>query len=75
MPSPQPVNDTDLSRFNEDGFVIIRGLFEPDRDFAPVVAEYETVLSGLVDHWIAQGHLDHAHAGLPFTQRLGNRCF
>ena len=70
MPSASPVTDTDLSRFDEDGFVVIRGLFEPDQDFTPVVAEYETVLSELVDQWIANGHLNDAHAGLPFTERL-----
>ena len=70
MAPPATVTDADLSRFDQDGFVVVRGLFNPDRDFSPVVAEYEAVLSTLVDNWISGGHLQNAHAELPFAERL-----
>jgi len=70
MVSSTRITADDLSHFDENGFVVIQGLLDPARDFAPVQAEYDTVLDDLVNRWIDQGHLEQPHAGLPFAERL-----
>ena len=70
MAASTRITADDLARFEDDGFVVIRGLLDPTRDLDPVVAEYETVLDRLVDRWKTDGHLAETHHGLPFAERL-----
>lgn len=70
MVATTPISHDELSRFDEDGFVVIRGLLDPKRDLAAVVTEYDSVLDALAQRWKTDGHLTESHDGLPFAQRL-----
>ena len=59
-----------LNHFDERGYVIVRGLLDPGRHYAPVQAEYEDVLDRLVNRWQADGDLDDPAEGLAFGERL-----
>ena len=60
----------DLQHFDEQGYVVVRGLLDPARDIAPVITEYDQLLDRLVEEWASAGHLEDRCEGLPFTQRL-----
>ncbi|MBQ16518.1 MAG: phytanoyl-CoA dioxygenase [Planctomycetaceae bacterium] len=60
----------DLQHFEDQGYVVVRNLLDPDRHFSPVVKEYEELLDGLVDQWSVDGHLQDKRIGLPFPERL-----
>jgi ectoine hydroxylase-related dioxygenase (phytanoyl-CoA dioxygenase family) len=62
---------TDLATFNEQGFLVVDDVLDPERDLDPVVAEYEALLDSLVDRWHAEGKLPSRFHDLPFAQRFG----
>src|SRR5215217_911094 len=56
--------------FDRDGYVIVHDLFDPARDLAPVIAEYETVLDRLATELHDAGELESTYADLTFSARL-----
>ena len=61
----------DLDRFEEQGFLVVENVLDPERDLDPVVAEYEALLDELTDGWQAEGKLSSTFRDLPFPQRFG----
>lgn len=59
-----------VEQFDTDGYVVVRGLLDWNRDLAPVFQEYEQVLDKLVHRWHREGRLSSLHEGLPFGERL-----
>ena len=57
-------------RLDRDGFVVVEDLFEPDRDFAQVEAEFAATLDRCVERWLQAGRLTQDHADQPFLERL-----
>lgn len=57
-------------QFEEEGYVVVEDVFDPEKDFAPVVAEYDTVLDRLASELAAAGATSSTYAGLPFSDRL-----
>jgi hypothetical protein len=56
--------------FHEHGYLIVRGLFDPQEDLEPVVREYEGVLDNLANELYAKGEITSTYAELPFGERL-----
>lgn len=63
-----------LDRFEEEGWLVVEDVLDPDRDLAPVWAEYEEVLDRLAAALCAEGRITSAYSGLPFGERLVNIC-
>ena len=59
-----------FERFDENGYVVVRGLLDVANDLQPVITEYEALLDRLVAKWRSEGRLSSSHEGLPFTERL-----
>jgi phytanoyl-CoA hydroxylase len=59
-----------LAQFQQEGYVVVEGLFDVETDLAPVVADYAATLDGLAEEWLAAGLLKDNYRGLPFGQRL-----
>ncbi len=59
-----------IAEFQEQGFLIVRGLFDRQRDLAPVIAEYEGVLDSLAHELFARGEIKSTYADLPFSERV-----
>ncbi len=59
-----------LVRYSEDGYLVLRGLLEPERDLAPLRAEYESLLDVVAAKLQADGVVSSRHADLPFGQRF-----
>ena len=56
--------------FDRDGYLIVHDLFDPVRDLAPVIAEYEMVLDRLATELHDAGEIAERYADLPFAERL-----
>lgn len=59
-----------LAQFQEEGYLIVRGLLDPEEDLRPVVEEYEGVLDNLANELYAQGQISSTYRELPFGRRL-----
>ena len=59
-----------LTKLDVEGYVVVPDIFEAERDFAPVIAEYNEVLDGLTEELVAAGQLSDSYADLTFEERL-----
>jgi phytanoyl-CoA hydroxylase len=59
-----------MTRFKDEGYLVVDGLFDVDTDLAAVVDDYAAKLDALVEQWMADGTLKNSYAGLPFGKRL-----
>jgi phytanoyl-CoA hydroxylase len=59
-----------VEQFHEDGYLIVKGLFDPERDLDPVIAEYHGVLDNLATELYVKGEIKSTYAHLPFGERL-----
>jgi hypothetical protein len=63
-----------LGQFKEEGYVVVEHVLDPDRDIAPVLAEYAEVLDGIAGSLKAEGLLRSTYRELPFRERLIQIC-
>ena len=59
-----------LDNFEQHGYVVARGLLDPESDLQPVIDEYADLLDQLISEWQLKGYLQHGFERLPFGQRL-----
>src|SRR5690242_8053922 len=62
----------DVERFQEEGYLLVEDVFNPERDLEPVVREYAEKLDRVAAAWHAAGTLPSRYAELPFTQRFAH---
>ncbi len=56
--------------FDKEGYLVLRGVLDKERDLDPIIAEYGQVLDRLADDLLAAGKLESAYDDLPFSDRL-----
>ncbi len=61
-------------QFEEEGYLLVDGLLDPERDIQPVLDEYNEVLDGLARGLVAEGKLRSTYAEVPFGDRLIAVC-
>src|SRR5262245_51152526 len=61
-----------MKRFEEEGYLVIEGLLDPERDLDPVINEYAGVLDRLAGELHAMGKVSSKYSELPFSKRLIN---
>jgi phytanoyl-CoA hydroxylase len=64
------MTSVDLQAFDEQGFLVIENVLDPEHDIDPVVHEYESLLDELTLRWHADGLLARTFDELPFAQRF-----
>ncbi len=57
-------------QFEKYGFVIVEGVFDPARDFKPILDDYAEALDLLAVEWHREGKISSLFADLPFEQRF-----
>ena len=60
----------DLDRFEQQGYLIVADVLDPKEDLDPVVAEYEALLDGLTERFVAEGKLASTYRDMPFAKRF-----
>ncbi|MFT5087518.1 MAG: phytanoyl-CoA hydroxylase [Candidatus Latescibacterota bacterium] len=68
------INAEQLAHFNEEGYLVVRGLLDVERVIEPIINEYHTVLNRLADDLYASGEISSTYAEMPFGQRLTEIC-
>ena len=63
-----------LDHFEREGYVVVRGAFDPERWITPVMREYESVLDRLADLLVAAGRITSRYDHLPFFDRFVEIC-
>lgn len=64
------LNAEQRQAYDDDGFVVIRGLLDPEQALDPVLVEYAGVLERLASELYAAGHIESSYSELPFGRRL-----
>ena len=64
--SPQEIR----GKFDEHGYVVVRGVFDPAEDLQSTIDEYADVLDREAKAWYAAGDLSSDYADLPFEERI-----
>ena len=67
---PGGLTEEQLAQFHKEGYVVIDGLLDPEKDIAPIIAEYATVLDRLAQELFDAGQISSTYADLPFSERL-----
>jgi len=57
-------------QFEDEGFVLVDDVLDPEREIAGVLAEYADALDEIAREFHARGAIDSIYADLPFTERL-----
>ncbi|MGI8856096.1 MAG: phytanoyl-CoA dioxygenase family protein [Thermomicrobiales bacterium] len=63
-----------LQQFADEGYLVVEGVLDPERDFAPVMGEYSAILDGIADRLHADGAISSTYADLPFAARVTEIC-
>ncbi len=64
------LTQTQIEQFRDDGYLVVRGLFDPIADLEPVAREYAGVLDNLARELRAKGAIASTYDELPFGQRV-----
>lgn len=56
--------------FEREGYLVVQGALNPERDLAPIIAEFGQVLDRLANDLVTAGELESAYGDLPFSDRL-----
>ena len=64
------VEQADLVHLDQEGYVVLRGLLDPERDLAPLRAEYASLLDTVARRLQFEGVVSSSYAHLPFGQRF-----
>ncbi len=59
-----------ISEFEDQGYLVLRGLFDPGHDFSAVFQDYESVLDALLEELLAAGEIPSDWPELDFAQRV-----
>ena len=64
------LTDEQLAHYHEEGYVLVKGIFDPEKDIDPVIEEYKGVLDNLAQDLCDSGEITSRHEELPFAERL-----
>ena len=64
------MTDQQIERFHSEGYVVVPDVFDPERDFAPLLADYGELLDRIAGEMRNQGELAHYDPTGSFQQRF-----
>lgn len=64
------LSDAQRRELTDEGYVVVEGVLDAERDFAPLFAEYSDRLGELANRLLGQGRLTSMYRDLPLTERL-----
>lgn len=64
------LSEAQLRQFEEEGYLVVEDLFDPENDLDPIIAEYHQVLENLAADLHAAGEISSRYEELPFGERL-----
>lgn len=70
----QVMTPEQVTQFDEQGYLVVRNLLDPDEDLAPVIDEYTRVLNERARAWKEAGEIDTPLPGPGFREHLMQLC-
>ena len=64
------LTDEQLAHFDEEGYLLVRGMLDVDEIIQPIIDEYHGVLDKLARELYQAGQIASAYDDLPFGKRL-----
>lgn len=64
------LTEAQVKQFNEEGYLLVKEVFDPEADLDPIIEEYKGVLDRLAQELYAEGKISSPYTGLPFGERL-----
>ena len=64
------LTESQVAHFEEQGYLVVEDLFDPEQDIDPVIEEYATVLDRLALELKEKGEISSTYDDLPFGDRL-----
>ena len=68
------LTEAQREQFATEGYLLVKGLLDPERDIQPVLDEYNELLGTLAQGLVDEGQLSSTYAELPFADRLIAVC-
>ncbi len=68
------LSSAQLRHFEDEGYLVVENVLDPNCDILPVAAEYEEVLDGIATLLADTGVIASTHRDLPFAARLIQVC-
>ncbi|MCH8222435.1 MAG: phytanoyl-CoA dioxygenase family protein [Chloroflexi bacterium] len=59
-----------VEQFDEQGYLLVKDVLDPETDLDPIIAEYDGVLDALADELFEAGEIESKYEDLPFGKRL-----
>lgn len=59
-----------VAQFNDQGFVMVKGVFNPEADLDPIIREYYGILDRLADQLFEAGEIKSRYEDLSFSDKL-----
>ena len=70
MPDTPVISAEQMRQFEQEGYLLVKGLLDPVKDLEPVIAEYGEVLDQLARELFADGVISSTYSDLPFGERF-----
>ena len=64
------LGEDQVSQFKDQGYLLIKGVFNPENDLDPIIEEYKGVLDNLAQELYQRGDISSTYEDLPFGERL-----
>ena len=65
-----PISDEQMAFFEDQGYLMVRGLLDQEEVLDPVIEEYGTVLDQLAEELYLAGNIESKYEDLPFGERI-----
>ena len=65
-----PISDEQMAFFEDQGYLMVRGLLDQESVLDPVIEEYGTVLDQLAEELFLAGSIESRYEDLPFGERI-----
>ncbi|MBA2518061.1 MAG: phytanoyl-CoA dioxygenase family protein [Chloroflexia bacterium] len=67
---PRTLSAEQQATFDREGYLVLRGALDPERDLEPIMDEFAGVLDRLATELFAAGEISSPYAGFTFSDRL-----
>ncbi len=64
------LTESEVARFEEEGYLVVEDLLDPEEVLDPIIEEYKGVLDRLVDDLRKEGEISSRHEELSFGERV-----
>ena len=65
-----PLSDAQLQQFRDEGWLIVDDVFDVERDFGPILADYERIADEIASDLLAAGKITHYDPQASYADKM-----